>query len=24
VAREEGISGLGPVYQFTLSSILKE
>jgi hypothetical protein len=24
VAREEGMSGLGPVYQFTLSSILKE
>ena len=24
LAREEGISGLGPVYQFTLSSILKE
>jgi hypothetical protein len=24
VAREEGTSGLGPVYQFTLSSILKE
>ncbi len=24
VAREEGIAGLGPVYQFTLSSILKE
>lgn len=24
VAREEGTSGLGPVYQFTLSSLLKE